>query len=286
MAVASKGEDGQSFSIGNFVNDSALMIAYERALESRRENALFVDPLAEALSGGDKGEELSLKFGANCAMFGLADWPEFHKQWVAVRTRFIDDFLAEHASSFTQLVNLGAGYDTRAFRLDVLAGCSAFEVDMKAVNEIKARVFSSEELGKPKAKTKARYTVDLDFLDKGKTLRAALEGTDNFGADEPSIFVSEGLIMYLGQTGKLKLLKEVSAAAAKGSLFILQFMEDVANNSPAALGQEEAKKVLGDEGWKDLAFFRFGEDKLSFDRFPNDKFEPVASFSFLTCVKA
>ena len=63
MAAASEeSEADKSFSVGNFVNDSALMIAHERALESKRDDALFVDPLAEALSGGDKGKELSREY--------------------------------------------------------------------------------------------------------------------------------------------------------------------------------------------------------------------------------
>ena len=49
--------------ISSFTNDSAMMIAYERHLETLRgENALFQDPFASALSG-DKGESLSNEFG-------------------------------------------------------------------------------------------------------------------------------------------------------------------------------------------------------------------------------
>ena len=52
--------------VDNFTNDSAMMIAWERALESRRgEAALFHDPLAEALAG-TKGERLSADFENMC----------------------------------------------------------------------------------------------------------------------------------------------------------------------------------------------------------------------------
>ena len=62
----------------NFTNDSAMMIAYERALESKREDALFNDRFASALAGS-KGETLSSNFGNMCTVFGFPEWPEFHK---------------------------------------------------------------------------------------------------------------------------------------------------------------------------------------------------------------
>ena len=110
----------------NFVNDSALMIAFERSLETARPDALFQDPFALAMAG-KKGEGLSSTFGTYAAGFGFPEWPEFHKMWTAVRTKFIDDRLKAHAASgeFTQLVNLGAGVDTRAYRLDCFSAFTA-----------------------------------------------------------------------------------------------------------------------------------------------------------------
>jgi len=110
----------------NFVNDSAMMIAFERSLETARPDALFQDPFALAMAG-KKGEGLSSTFGTYAAGFGFPEWPEFHKMWTAVRTKFIDDRLKAHAATgeFTQLVNLGAGVDTRAYRLDCFSAFTA-----------------------------------------------------------------------------------------------------------------------------------------------------------------
>jgi len=271
----------------NFVNDSAMMIAYERDLETKRGgDALFCDPLAAKMAG-EKGQALSDAFGANCALFGLKEWPEFHKTWTAVRTKFIDDTISVHAGTgrFSQLVNLGAGFDTRAYRLDCYAAFTngSFEVDMEVMNSKKTAIFASDWLGKPAPKT-AVHNVDLDFLSQETSLSDALSKTA-FDATQPAVFVAEGLIMYLGETGKLKFLKDVSAAAGPGSVFVLQFMEDVERSSPAALGVAEATKVLGEGGWEQLQFAKFGDEKLNFGRFPTERFPPSASFSFLTCVK-
>lgn len=131
--------------IDNFTNDSAMMIAFERSLESSRPDALFNDPLAASLAGS-KGEALSSNFEGMATMFEFPEWPDFHKQWVAVRTRFIDDQITEHAAAagISQLVNLGAGMDTRPHRLPVYKsfGNGAYEVDMEVVQKGKAKIFS------------------------------------------------------------------------------------------------------------------------------------------------
>ena len=90
------------------VTDSAKSIAALRALESEREDPppLFVDPFAAALAG----EETLARVRAR----GDGD-----KGRIAIRTRFFDDaVLAALARlSTAQVVLLGAGLDTRAWRL-------------------------------------------------------------------------------------------------------------------------------------------------------------------------
>ena len=222
-------------------------------------------------------------------MFGFPLWPQFHKQWTAVRTRFIDDRVEEHAPNLTQLVNLGAGMDTRPNRMPAYAAFArSMEVDMEVVNTSKAKIFS-KFLSSPTSHCPVE-NVDLDFLDKEKSLASEL-GQRGFDATVPSLFLSEGLIMYLGAEGKVKLLGDVSAVAAVGSVLVLQFMDatgsDAAKENPAvlnsALSQEEARKELGERGWGDFQFFAFGDDALNFGRFQGDK--PSLSFSFCVCKK-
>ena len=133
--------------IGNFTNDSAMLIAHERALETSKgkEIALFQDPFAKFLQG-PKGETLSNDFGDYAAAFGFTGWPGFHKTWTVVRTKFIDDQIEEYIKggkgTLTQMVNLGAGVDTRAYRLECYKNfTNVFEVDMKVINDAKEKVF-------------------------------------------------------------------------------------------------------------------------------------------------
>ena len=153
--------------ISSFVNDSAMMIAYERDLETKRgDDALFHDYFAEKLAS-NKGKSLSDEFEAKCTLFGLNNWPEFHKTWTAVRTKFIDDLIEKHAGSgqIQQIVNLGAGMDTRPYRLNCYSAFSqgSFAVDMAIVNTSKAKVFA-DFLNSPSPHCAGVHNLDLDFL--------------------------------------------------------------------------------------------------------------------------
>ena len=81
-----------------------------------------------------------------------------------------------------------------------------------------------------------------------------------------------------------ELLLCVSAVAAPGSVFILQFMEDIENNSSAALSQGDATATLEENGWDNLIFSRYGDETLNYGRFPTDKFKSSASFSALLSI--
>ena len=51
------------------------------------------------MQAAGKGESLSAAFEAYATPFGFPDWPDFHRTWTAVRTKFIDDRI-EQAGRF------------------------------------------------------------------------------------------------------------------------------------------------------------------------------------------
>jgi methyltransferase (TIGR00027 family) len=101
------------------VSDTAFLIAHFRAVESERKDALFRDPLAEVLSG-ERGRAIA---GA---------WPTIAMTaWMtAVRTVVIDDYIKEAVARGVQtIVNLGAGLDTRPYRMELPPTLEWIEVD-------------------------------------------------------------------------------------------------------------------------------------------------------------
>ena len=109
----------------------ARAVAAARARESRREERLFDDPLADALARTEGHEFLAALesiLPGNDASIGLA-----------VRTRFFDDWLAEATSALgpSQVVIVGAGMDTRAFRMTWPEGTVLYELDYPELIEHK-----------------------------------------------------------------------------------------------------------------------------------------------------
>ena len=114
---------------------TAEYVALYRALETTetRREPLFRDPFAEHLLGD--GRAFALRAANLPGLRGLleryADWRAPGARTSAIgRTRFIDDVVrAEVERGVSQLVILGAGYDSRAHRLPELASARVYEVD-------------------------------------------------------------------------------------------------------------------------------------------------------------
>jgi len=270
-----------------FTNDSAFMIAYERALETET-NGLINDPFARLLAG-DKGKDLSDSFGISAApQFGL--WPDFHKQWTVVRTKFIDDHIqrivreiagsndeTEDGRLKLQFLNLGAGLDTRSLRLEPMKRIVAsYEVDMEAINGPKAALF--EAIG---AGTEHPFLCPRNIVTANMTMEGELEARlleSGFDPEVPTIVLAEGLIMYLGDKAEAFLADVSRIVAASGSWLILNYIDY------PGLTTERVRELLVEGGWKDLVFNCFGDDVLDYGRFDTG-YEPSKAFSFVVCRK-
>ena len=199
--------------LDSFPNDSAFMIDYERSIETEKgKEALIQDPLAKKLAG-KKGKQPSDTFGREaCTAFGL--WSDFHKQWTVVRIKFIDDaikhLIVNKGDKELQLLNLGAGLDTRVFQLQCLSLLSwATEVDMEEIKMHKEVIFISLDMN-----PLCKYTLVSVDLTKSGALEESLM-KEGFDKTHSSILLAEGLIMYLGGAQR-QFIQEISSIAAAG----------------------------------------------------------------------
>jgi methyltransferase (TIGR00027 family) len=291
-----------------FPNTSALMIAYERHLESQRPDALFIDPYAKYLHGGWKGEELSMNWKANAEESGFPGWPEFHQQLTACRTKFIDDKIEESISNsllagggehIRQLVNLGAGFDTRSYRLPCYENLSAvFELDLESTQCMKTKVFGDLKVvidaeGGQKCPVE---TVSIDFLSKERSVKDVLLATGTkapiFEMSKPSIFLAEGLFPYFGKEERAKVFQEITEVAAPGSVFIFNYIDATSEILGKFLPpntyttQEEIRTSLLSSKWTDVRVFQFGDDTMDYGRYMHAKFDkPNQIWNFVVCKK-
>ncbi|CAL9674637.1 class I SAM-dependent methyltransferase [Streptomyces sp. enrichment culture] len=199
--------DGQEPVEPSGVWATAVGVAKVRALESERPNALFRDPLAQAFAtaGGllpspprTRDDE-----AARRRRLGLA----FS---IVVRTKFLDDLLQQaSAAGIRQVVLLGAGMDSRAFRMDWPEGTRLFEIDTAAPLDFKASVLSRERA----VARCERITVAVDLRANWPDALAAA-GHD---PAEPTVWIAEGLLIYLPEDAVELLLTRIGARSAAGS---------------------------------------------------------------------
>ncbi len=122
------------------------------------------------------------------------------------------------AAGCRQLVILGAGLDTLAWRVQrAHSACACFEVDHPATQAVKRRAFATE----PAAEVPALVAADLAL----ESVTNALDSTPRFDRHAPTLFVAEGLLMYLPVESVETLLRTAAAAAGPGSQFAFTFLE-------------------------------------------------------------
>jgi methyltransferase (TIGR00027 family) len=137
---------------------------------------------------------------------------------MTVRTRFIDDALQQAvAGGATQVVILGAGFDTHAYRFqELLAQARVFEVDRAATQALKKQRVN-QVLGAPPSNL---TYVAIDF--QHDDLAGALS---RYGYDRArrTFVILEGVTMYLPEDAVRTTLRFV-ASHASGSGIVFDFV--------------------------------------------------------------
>jgi methyltransferase (TIGR00027 family) len=159
------------------VSDTALMVAAARAAETQRPDGVIRDPFAARLAGA-RGAALVDKLR-------LSGWLGIG---VGLRARTIDEILLEAIAvhGIRTVVVLGAGLDTRAWRLPLPPTLRWIEVDFAPILDYKTEILASEQ---PKCRWEridANLTVDVE--------RHAVWET---AGNEPGLILTEGLLLYL-----------------------------------------------------------------------------------------
>jgi methyltransferase (TIGR00027 family) len=205
--------------VRNTSSFTAEVMALQRSMESHRpaRTRLFTDPYADAflrplfrVLAMDSAIPGVRRVAAGC--YDLLGGPGPRVSGIT-RTKIIDDEVAQAAPDHTQMVILGAGYDTRAHRLAPLADRHVFEVDHPVTQAAKRSVIA--RLGLATAHV-AYVPVDFEHDDLAARLVAA-----DFERTAKTIFLWEGVTQYLtGEAVDATLTVIKDLAPAGGLLFV------------------------------------------------------------------
>jgi methyltransferase (TIGR00027 family) len=200
-------------------SQTAAQVAVLRALADRGYTHVegFADPVARhLLSGFWSGLLRVAERGFERLQPEMRDRIIDELDVVARRVRVIDDELERRvAEGVRQVVILGAGLDTRALRMTALAQADVFEVDHPASQEFKKRKASTLPVA-AKSLRFVRNNFERDEL--APALSAA-----GFEPAQQSVWVCEGVVMYLTDAALAETLRAVAALSARGSTLLLQY---------------------------------------------------------------
>jgi methyltransferase (TIGR00027 family) len=225
---------------------TAVAVSFARALVTLDQGAPGegLDPVARrflpgparavlaAVSLGEQVSPLTIR-ALRALSLGLVDHLELRSlaiDAVAVARRVL-------RSSARQLVILGAGLDARAWRLPEAEGARVFEVDHPATQRYKQPRAGA-------AGADVRF-VAVDFERDSLDACLARAGHD---ASSPTLWIWEGVTMYLPREATLATLRVVAGRSAAGSTLAVTYVTPELSSLPAALAPyvERAFHLLGE----------------------------------------
>jgi methyltransferase (TIGR00027 family) len=231
------------------VSDTARWVAVYRAMETARADAIFRDPFADRLAG-ERGREIvrGLKGGRRMA------WA------MIVRTAVLDEMILDRVRNggVDTVINLAAGLDTRAWRLDLPRSLRWFDIDLPEMVAYKADAMRDE----PPACQYEALAVDLTSdAARAEVLRRV------GGVARTALVVTEGLLIYLGDEKVASLARAlhdvpsirwwVSDIASPRLLGIMnkQWGKAVsAGNAPFLFAPADSSAFFASLGWREVEF--------------------------------
>ena len=215
-----------SYSI--FVKDgTAQGVAKQRLIETIAgpEKSVINDPYADKFVIGSgviklMGHRLNVWLTSKLA-------PGFHEHLIS-RTRFIDDLIEKSAKEgVQQYVILGAGYDSRANRLNLPPSLKIFEVDQPEVSDIKLSKLPKDL---PNLENITYVNVDFSYQSLSEQLLTA-----GFDQTKSTIFTLEGVSQYITKEAVSSTIQELSLITKDArSIFFMSYVDELLNKDPAA----------------------------------------------------
>ena len=162
---------------------------------------------------------LWVKYKLSRALFGYPRVPAEGREnlgdIIIARTLYIDRILRRVGGGMYQFVLLGAGFDTRAYGKFKREGLAFFELDQATNQELKVAC-----LGKAGIEAAHVTFVPVDFSREDGFEKL---GTDGYDPTKKTLFLWEGVTLYLDEEAVRKTLRNLRKHAAPGSVVVADF---------------------------------------------------------------
>lgn len=231
-------------------SETAMVVAFCRALSAKdeREEIKGSDYLAEHFLTEEGKKPLKDSASRNWGIQNLLTSPMYG--YFISRTAYIDNIFKKYISeNISQIVFLGAGYDTRVYRFhDLLGETKIYEVDIKTTQNKKIDILNNINIEIPKQVTFVSINFETDNLED--LLKAGL----NINAK--TLYIWEGVTYYLTIDTIKKTLNFINTYSPKGSIVCFDYLAEKVDSIKAAepfqfwIGIDELKMLLSEHGFE------------------------------------
>jgi O-methyltransferase involved in polyketide biosynthesis len=218
------------------IEESLFLTLCGRALDSRSPHPILADAMAD---------EIVRKLDYDCDKFRLSASPIIN---IALRAKKLDEVALRFVASHPDAVglDLGAGLDTRAFRVAPPPTVDWYDIDFPEVISARGQLIPD--------RTNA-HGVGTDLTDP--------DWLDAIPADRPAVIVADGLLAFLTQEDMISLLNRLTSHFPSG---------EVAFNGYSGFAIWAAKHYHGTQSVADLIKSRGFDDPREPERWdPNLK---------------
>jgi methyltransferase (TIGR00027 family) len=245
-----------------------------RAIETEKpENErLCYDPFAKGFLGTTNTVIAMVRPLKKLALWYLERKHPFVLDCIPARTRYIDEYVkARIEDGLQQLIILGAGYDSRAYRMESLKeNVKVFEVDHPATQERKIRKL--KEMLDPLP----GYVVyvSIDFNKERLPQKMFQCGYDK---DKRSLFIWEGVTPHLTAEAVDETLSFVASNSGAGSSIIFNYiLKSLVEGTCQLEGAKEIRNAFSRGGILDFSSeggdpLRFGLDEGTIEAFLSER---------------
>jgi methyltransferase (TIGR00027 family) len=181
--------------------------------------------------------------------------------FIILRERYIDDFLKERlGEGLEQIIILGAGYDTRAYRTTGIEKTRIFEVDQSATQNLKIKRL--KQIIDPIPGFVTFVSVDFNSQALGERLQS-----EGYNEHAKTLFIWQGVTYFLTKEGVDRTLHFIAEHSGLGTTVIFDYMyneiiQDKRRKDVKAL--RRAARITGEE-------YLFGIDRGQISQFLNQR---------------
>jgi len=224
----------------NGVGSTALGAAVCRLIEQYqpKRTRLFDDPVVRHLVGMPIGFMMQFALMRNFTIRRTDAVAKGIYGEQVCRTRFIDDVVRSALSlGIPQLVILGAGFDTRPYRLQEAYQANVFEIDLPEVQELKKKRIQRLLGQLPPNVTFGPIDFDKQSVD------SVLADT-SFTPSNPALFVWEGVTQYLSEEAVRRTLSFVGTSARGSSIVFTYVLKSIIERRSDIQGANKLMDVV------------------------------------------